>query len=84
MRLFGIEFRGRQTVTVDSQVSWQVRWYSFKCGGLSLSYPNVVEQLRSFVSEGEAKEFADALKDANALLKNTNGVKVRIERVDSH
>lgn len=78
MRLFfkKVSFRDEQKISVDVVECWEVRWYS-RHGGYS---GDVRQEVRVFPNEDDANTFAEALRDAYALLKHLHGNWVHVEK----
>ena len=65
-----------ETREVDVAQTWEVRWMSRHGEYMGSTRP----EMEVFLSEGEAREFADALKNAFALIRHTSGTAVDVER----
>jgi len=76
MKIKSLFFRDRTETQINEVQVWQVRWTS-RHGSYSA---DTKQEVRAFVSEKEAIEFADALKDAFRLIKHTSGNNVLIEK----
>ena len=67
--------RSRDTISIDVVDTWEVRWYS-RHGEFS---GDVRTEVMIFVTEVEAEEFAQALKDAFKLIQHTSGTRVTVK-----
>lgn len=64
------------SVTLEAIQLWEVRWKSRHGEG----YYDVRPEVEAFPSLKEADRFADALREAFALMKHTSGACVTVER----
>jgi len=79
MNLRKLFFRGKQETSVDVVAdTWEVSWYS-RHGEYS---SDTRRECRFFLRESEAKEFADALRDAFKLIKYTSGDSVYLVKTE--
>lgn len=68
-----------ETKYVDAVQLWIVTWHS-RCGEF---YMNVVKEHEAFTSKEAAYDFAESLKKAHILLRNTSGTSVKVYTKES-
>lgn len=66
---------------VDTIESWMVTWCS-RYG--SFTYPDPKNEAIVFTEKESAIEFAESLKEANKLLRNTVGINLKVSRCGSN
>ncbi len=83
MKLLKLFFRDEQEASIEYAEAWEVRWESvFSFSSISVFK---TDQIRVFVSEEDANRFADALRDAHKLLRNTGKATwVRVNKQEAY
>ena len=69
-------FSVKKEKEVDGAHVWMVSWNS-RTGNYSSDIKRVA---KAFLFEEDAKQYAESLKQAHALLQNTNDLKINIEK----
>tara|TARA_R110000782_G_scaffold214803_1_gene302570 strand:+ start:47 stop:298 length:252 start_codon:yes stop_codon:yes gene_type:complete len=77
MKMLSMLFRDKTEVSIDFVQTWEVRWTSRH----GKYHHDTRPEIRVFTSKEDATLFADALKDAFNLIKNTGDNRVTTHKI---